>query len=133
MQVAFWLWIFGALGSLVYAVLVGDLSSSLSGANVSAANRADYERYVHVLVATTIVEQLVLAGLYVLFAYKVRAGRNWARMTMTVLVLIGVAFDAYTQSLLTIGGGVLLISAVAVVLVYFPAANAYFASRKRLR
>jgi hypothetical protein len=132
-QVAFWIWVAGAVLSLVYAVLVGDITNPSNGVTSSGLTQAQYAQYVHTLVVVTIVELVVLAALYVFFAYKVRAGRNWARMTMTVLVVIGVAFDAYTGSLFTISGGVLLISVIAVVLVYLPASNAYFAARKRLR
>lgn len=133
---AFWIWIAGAVLSLVFAVITPREKSAI----VDALNRAkppniapsQYDEYANVLITTTIVTLVLFAALYVFFAYKVRAGRNWARMTLTVLVIIGVAYDAYTGALLSSGLG-LLISLVAVILVYLPSASAYFAAHRRLR
>lgn len=135
-QVAFWIWIASAVLSLVFAVITPNQKSAIVDALTKAkpANIApnQYEQYANVLIITTIVSLVLFAGLYVFFAYKVRSGRNWARMTLTVLMIIGVAYDAYTGTLLSSGIG-LLISAFAVILVYLPSANAYFAARRRLR
>ncbi|WP_156758031.1 hypothetical protein [Actinokineospora pegani] len=56
-------------------------------------------------------------ALYVLFAFKMRAGRNWARITLTVLGVLGVLSGLY--SLASGDGGVvgILLSVVQVVLI----------------
>ncbi|GAA3684029.1 hypothetical protein GCM10022267_83580 [Lentzea roselyniae] len=74
-----------------------------------------------------VVIALVLAGLFVLFAFKARAGRNWARIILTILTVLGVLA-------LAIGGfsvaGVVstVMTVVAAVLLFLPASNQYFAA-----
>lgn len=135
-QVAFWIWVASAVLSLVSAVLTprekGEIINALTTAKPQGITPAQYEQYANTLIIVSIVTLVLFAALYVFFAYKVRAGKNWARMTLTVLMVIGVAYDAYTGTLLSSGIG-LLISAVAVILVYFPSASAFFAAHKRLR
>jgi hypothetical protein len=76
-----------------------------------------------------VVIALAFAGLYVLFAFKARAGRNWARIALTVLTALGVLA-------LVIGGfsvvGILstVVSVVAVVLLFLPASNQHFAAQQ---
>jgi hypothetical protein len=38
---------------------------------------------------------LILIGLYLLFLFKMRAGRNWARIVITILGLLWIAFGLY--------------------------------------
>ncbi|WP_424190088.1 hypothetical protein ACOBQX_14705 [Actinokineospora sp. G85] len=56
-------------------------------------------------------------ALYVLFAFKMRAGRNWARITLTVLGVLGVLSGLY--SLASGDGGVvgIILNVVQVVLI----------------
>lgn len=135
-QVAFWIWIASAVLSLVFAVLIPRQKSAIIDALRTAKPQgiepSQYEQYANTLVVTTIVTLVLFALLYVFFAYKVRVGRNWARMTLTVLLILGFVYYAYTGTLLSNGFG-LLISVIALLLVYLPASNAYFAARKRLR
>lgn len=135
-QVAFWIWIASAVLSLVFAVLIprqkGAIIDALNSAKPAGIAPNQYEQYANTLVVTTIVTLVLFALLYVFFAYKVRVGRNWARMTLTILLILGVVYYAYTGTLLSNGLG-LVISVIALVLVYLPSANAYFAARKRLR
>jgi cation transport ATPase len=135
-RVAFWIWVASAVLSLVSAVLTprekGEIINALTTAKPQGITPAQYGQYANTLITVSIVTLVLFAALYVFFAYKVRAGKNWARMTLTVLMVIGVAYDAYTGTLLSSGIG-LLISAVAVILVYFPSASAFFAAHKRLR
>ena len=72
---------------------------------------------------------VVLAALMVLFAFKVRAGRNWARITLTVLGAIVCIY--YLLGFTLIGFLVVLVVAAAVVTLYLPASKAYFDSVKR--
>jgi hypothetical protein len=134
--VAFWIWIASAVLSLVSAVLTprekSEIVNALNTNKPQGLPPSQYEQYANTLITVSIVTLVLFAALYVFFAYKVRAGRNWARLTLTVLMIIGVAYDAYTGTLLSSGIG-LLISAVAVILVYLPPASAYFAAHRRLR
>lgn len=79
-----------------------------------------------------VVIAILFAGLYVLFAFKARAGRSWARIVLAVLTALGVLA-------LVIGGisiaGVLstVVAMVAVVLLFLPASNQYFAAGQTRR
>jgi hypothetical protein len=73
---------------------------------------------------------IVFAGLYLLFAFKARAGRNWARITLTVLTVLRVVVLAIGFSLLSALSA--LVAVVAVVLLFLPASNQFFAASKRV-
>lgn len=81
----------------------------------------------------------VVAGLLVLVAIKLRAGRNWARILLTVFTLFGV-FD-FAGSVAADGAALVLIwnlagvafLAAAVVYVFRPESAKYFAARRERR
>jgi hypothetical protein len=130
-----------ALGIIAAIVTFSSISSvvdqrlrdqGLSATTTESALRATY--------ITGAVVALIFLGLYVFFAFQMRGGKNWARITLTVLGALSVIFG-----LIGIGGysallasgflGVLsvIISLAQLVLIvaaiYFmfrPAANAYF-------
>jgi hypothetical protein len=80
----------------------------------------------------------VLAALYVLFAVLAFLGRNWARIVVTVLT---VGFALLLAAGLVQGGAggsgggltlaVLVASVAGAVLLFVPAAQAWYASRRR--
>ncbi|MEV6620355.1 hypothetical protein AB0M83_04360 [Amycolatopsis sp. NPDC051106] len=75
---------------------------------------------------------VVLALLYLLLSFKLKAGRNWARIVLTVVTLLQVA------SLLATSGTAVnyvstAISVLALVLSYLPPSNAYVAQVKHHR
>lgn len=81
---------------------------------------------------------LIFVGLYLLFVYKMRAGRNWARITLTVLgalsILSTLLGSGQNGALLLIVGLVQAVLIVAAVyFMYRPDANQYFAAGKRVR
>jgi hypothetical protein len=75
---------------------------------------------------------VVLALLYLFLSFKLKAGRNWARIVLTVVTLLQVA------SLLATSGTAVnyvstVISVLALVLSYLPPSNAYVAQVKHGR
>lgn len=79
---------------------------------------------------------VVIAALQLLFVFKMRAGRNWARIVLTVLGALAVIFGLFGFTAgFTIGSLVNLVSILlivgAIVLMYRPAASAYFAAGSR--
>jgi hypothetical protein len=75
---------------------------------------------------------VVLALLYLLLSFKLKAGRNWARIVLTVVTLLQVA------SLLATSGTPVnyvstAISVLALVLSYLPPSNAYVTQVKHNR
>jgi hypothetical protein len=80
-----------------------------------------------------------VAGLLVLVAFKVRAGRNWARLLLTVFALVG-AFDFVTavsaegaalELIWNLAGVAFVVTAV--VYLFRPESVRYFAGRRRVR
>lgn len=83
------------------------------------------------LVVGTVLWLLVMAAMF-LFVFLMRAGRNWARIVLAVLgglyvifSLIGVAVAGSVAGLLQ-----LLLLVGAIVTMFLPAANAWFAPRR---
>jgi hypothetical protein len=74
---------------------------------------------------------------YIFLAMKMRAGRNWARITLTVFLGLGVLgglsnLAGNNPAFTTLLGGLsLLIDIAALVAIWLPPSNAYIASRNR--
>ncbi|HEX6340170.1 hypothetical protein [Umezawaea sp.] len=64
-------------------------------------------------------------------AFKLKAGRNWARIVLTVLTLLQLASILTTDGNTAIGYVSCAIAVIAVVLSFLPASNAYIAGVKR--
>ncbi len=77
---------------------------------------------------------LILLALEIFFMFKMRAGRNWARIVLTVLGVLSILSGLYglTQGF-TVGAifGVisLLVVIAAIVFMYKPADRAYFSTK----
>jgi hypothetical protein len=75
---------------------------------------------------------VVIAAIYLLLAFRLRAGRNWARVVLTIIVVLQVV------SLVTVHGTAVNyvstgIAIIAMVLSYLPASNEYVRLVKRVR
>jgi hypothetical protein len=134
-QVSFWLWVATAVLGLVAAVIgftQRDAAlNAVRAANVRHLSDAELETAVTLGLVVAAVFFVVLAGLYLLFAFKARAGRNWARIVLTVLTVLDVLFLATNFTL--VSGLSTLLAVVAVVLLFLPASNAFYAASKRVR
>ena len=91
----------------------------------------------------TAVIGVVFLALYLLFDFKMRAGRNWARIVLTVLSVLSIlnAFSSsasvtvnnqvyQSSSSKALGWVTLVLSVVAIVLMYLPESNRYFSLSK---
>jgi hypothetical protein len=138
---SFWLYVAGAA-----IVLIGGLFSlgskqavldSLRNNNTTGLTDSQLQSAASLLIGVAVVIAIIIAGLYVLFAFKLKAGRNWARIVLTIIAALNLL------SLVTNRGGTAvsvigaLAAVVACVLSYLPNASAYFkavkASRQQLR
>ena len=132
-QVSFWLWVVTVVLSLIGAV-VGftqrdALMTALRAANVQHLTEDQRQAAATVSLAVAAVIAVVFAGLYLLFAFKARAGRNWARITLTVLTVLRVLFLFAGFSVLAV---ISVVAAVAAtVLLFLPEANQFFTASKR--
>ncbi|WP_329790699.1 hypothetical protein V1227_02095 [Lentzea sp. DG1S-22] len=127
----------GFLVSCVFAVtsagvLVGthdDIVEALrsSGTSMTEEQLQSAATFTQVLVASIAV---VIALVQLWLAFKLRSGRNWARILLTVFTVfqIGSLFIGQGAATLPAYGGA-LVAALAVVASYLPASNAYFGKR----
>lgn len=147
-QGAFWIYLLVAALSLVSIVLVmtdGALDRAIQDAGRNTGNASiDVASLVNVVRVTTIVVAVIFVALYLFFAVKMRNGRNWARIVLTVLSALSVLSRFSVSSTVTVNGEVYssnsnaiagwagaIAAIVAIVLMYLPASNAYFSSPRR--
>jgi hypothetical protein len=130
---------FGFLVSTVAALTTGavllgsrqEFADALRAANQQSGQAMTEEQ----LQRATIVGQafaigvvVVIALIYLWLSFKLKAGRNWARVVLTVITLLQVASLFVTQGNTTIGYVSCAAAVVALVLSYLPASNAYIAA-----
>jgi hypothetical protein len=107
-DVAFWCWF---AGSLLVGAIVGLLSTRtepmraefarLAAAGDPAATTATIDRVTAASVLTVIGTGALLGVLGLVVAGLMRAGRNWARVVLVVLALVGVVYTAFCATSLT--------------------------------
>jgi hypothetical protein len=84
---------------------------------------------IHTYLTYNVVLDLVFGALYVLFAYLIRAGRNWARVTMTAIVVVFGLFDVLGGTdVITLAS--VIIELVAIALLYVQTSRGYFAKAR---
>jgi hypothetical protein len=132
-MVAFWILIVSAVLNFFLAVLTAASWTALVNdwmANLPAGTTpADGLVQIHDNLIENIVLDAAFGVLYIAFAFMFRAGRNWARYTVTAIALV--------YGLLHIGGAslfvlIVLIELVAVALLYLGQSKDYFAAVKAL-
>lgn len=93
-----------------------------SGAGVT------YEDIKGIIAGTLVVFAILGAGLYLLVAFFIRKGKNWARILGTVFAALSVLGLFGVPSLGTLGN---LLGIAAIVLLYLPAAAPYFRKQQQ--
>lgn len=127
------IWLIGAILALIgsaFAVVLGLLA--LTGGAVVGGIYGAAAGSIVLMFAIFI---LILAIVELVIVNRMRDGRNWARVTLTVLGILSLlgtaaaAFNGSGNSASSSGllGGVIVL--VAIILMFLPASNAYFAAR----
>ena len=135
-DLAFWLWIASTLVGLIsFFIALPTMGEQVQRATQLQSGQQlppDMMAFAQVFQIVTVVVGVALA---VLFAVKMRAGRNWARIVITVFAAFRVLSVLLSLSLM--GGVEMILSIVAallsvavVVLMFRPDAKAYFASQR---
>lgn len=143
-ELSFKLWlanvVLGVIGSIIVFLVLDDvIEAAADEAGVSAAAAKDIARPV---VMTGLVVGLLIIGLLAALAFQMRNGKNWARVTLTVLGAIGVilalvnigdefAVEGIGPVSGTIGVLRMLLIVGAIGLMYGGEANAYFKANQR--
>ncbi|WP_258803283.1 hypothetical protein [Pseudarthrobacter sp. NS4] len=119
LKVSFWIWfVGGVLG--VMGGLLGMLASLVLFAAAPSAAAA---------VVTLMLLAAAVGAAQVVFAVKMKAGRKWARLALTVLAAITLVLAVMNTATGVGQGGnwaAFLISAVATVLMWLPNSQAWF-------
>jgi hypothetical protein len=137
---AFMLWMIGAglsLLSLIVSFTIGGdaikdaARDSLRQSQGREPSQQDVDNLANASLIIGVIIGLLFIGLFVLFAYKMRAGRNWARITLTVLgglsivlTLIGVGGAGAIDLIVRLVQALLIVGAVYYM--FRPDANNYF-------
>jgi len=133
-QISFWLWVatvvLGVISAVVGFAQRDALLATLRAANTQHLSDDALQAVASASLAFAAVIAIVFAGLYLLFAFKARAGRNWARITLTVLTVLRVLFLATSFSVLN--ALTVLVAVAATVLLFLPEANQFFTASKRV-
>jgi hypothetical protein len=136
---AFWAYLVAAITWLIGGLLVIGNKQSIVDA-LRAANKqggalteSQIDTAANVGVIFVVVVAVVISALYALFAFKLKAGRNWARVVLTVLAVL-----ALISLLLGTGGNIIsyigqFAAIVAAVLSFMPSSSAYIAQTKASR
>jgi hypothetical protein len=126
--IAYWLLIAAGVLNLLDTILrSGDPLADLPPQQLEQLENSGMtaESLTGVLTATVIVAALVSTAIYILLAIMIRKGKNWARITATVLAglsLLGILAGG-------LGSLIVLLGVAAVVLCYLKPSNEYFAPR----
>ena len=142
---AFAIFVISAIWAVVSVILVLNSSiwdEALAAARESGAITTNADSVISVVKTTSIAFAVIFAALYVFFAFKMRAGRNWARITLTVLAALSLIQAFGYRANVTVNGrvyetsalwqGVLAaaLSLIAIILMYVKPSNEYFAAMK---
>ena len=142
-QGAFGIYLITALLSLVGIVIT--LTSDIYDRAINEAANAgavsgtiSADQIVSIAKTVTIVVGVLFLALYLFFAFKMRAGRNWARIVLTVLSGLSILSVAntgsvtvnnrvYSSTMSLVSGWVgAALAVLAIVLMYLSASNQYF-------
>ncbi|MGO4452635.1 hypothetical protein [Arthrobacter sp. RAF14] len=131
-EISFWLIIVAGVLNLVSAILtamlIGDTAQYRDLVRQMEQSGGSADSLRSTLTVTAIVVGVVQLGLYLLVAFFVRKGANWARILGTVFAAL---------SLLSLVGGnamsiiVVLLGVAAIVLLYLKDTSPYFAKRPK--
>jgi hypothetical protein len=131
-NISFWLLI-GACALWVASVLMSlsviddpALRRQFEARLAAGGSKVDFNSLKGIIVAMVFAMTAIGAGLYLLVAFKIRKGRNWARILGTVLA----AFSLLGVLQMNLGTPAILAGAAAMVLLYLPAAAPYFRARQ---
>lgn len=133
-NIAFWLYLVGALLSLVSLVVAAATTAAAKTTiqnQLTAQGQHLSDSTVNALVAFSVgiavVFGVVFIVAYVLFAFFMRRGANWARILLLILTVLSL-FQILSGS--GIGAGRFVVGAIATILIFLRPANEYFRAVK---
>jgi len=136
---AFWGYVVAAVVTLVAGLLsLGqkqEVIDSVRAANKQGGSLTEDQinQVANLLITVVVVVAVIFAALYLLFAFKLRAGRNWARIVLTIIAALALLSLLFGRAGSVTGYIGELAAVIAAVLSYLPASNSYFTAAKASR
>ena len=150
-SIAFWLWILQVLVGVLSVILLftsNEFARALQDADV-ALNDTVARDALNVVRVVAVIFGLIFAGLFLLFAFRMRAGRNWARVVLTVLGALSLISNLSSAggtttindvrvtirpaSVVAVGWVSAVVAIIAIVLMFVGGANQYFTAMRASR
>jgi hypothetical protein len=132
-EISFWLWIATTALMLVGALLTitqrDTVLDAIRKADTTGLTEDQLQSFATISVAFYVIMGLVLAGLFVLFALKARAGKNWARISL--MILGGVVFLFQVLGLSILGVLTALVVLGGIVTLNLKPSTQYFAANRK--
>jgi hypothetical protein len=135
---AFWGWVVTAairlLGAVVAITTRQGVLDALNAANVPSGTQSNplpedkIQLAANLIVGTSVVVSVVFAGLFLFFAFKLRAGRNWARILLIFAALVDLLLFAQSGDFSVISILAALIAVATIVLSYLRPSTDYIAA-----
>lgn len=111
-----------------------DIADSLRSTNTAGLSSTQIDQAAQVAVVVAVVVALIFAAIYLWLALKLRAGRNWARITLTVLTILQLISLFTNRSSSSWIGYISILAAVAgLVLAYLSPSSEYINRVKAAR
>jgi heme/copper-type cytochrome/quinol oxidase subunit 2 len=134
--ISFWCYLAAAIIALIDGLLyVGAKQAILNTlrANTKGLTESQLQNAANTAVVLFVVIPVIVAGLYVLFAYKLRAVRSWARTALTIVVVVHLLIVVFVLGGTPVSYIGVLAAIVGCVLSYLPNSKAYLVSQRQLR
>jgi len=138
--ISFWGWVTAAALLVVGAAIDlrrrHDILDALRNANLTQGGHltdAQLQQAATVTVGVSLAVTVIIGLLYVLFAWKARAGRNWARVVLTIIAVLALLGLVSRGSVSAISYAGEIVAVISAVLLYVPNAGAFFATTGRYR
>lgn len=140
---AFWGWVLTAavrlFGAVVAIITRQGVVDALNAANVPTSAQPQpmpedkIQLAANLIVGANVAVSVVFAGLFVLFAWKLRAGRNWARILLIFAALVDLVLFVQSGDFSLISVFSAVIAVATIVLSYLPASTQYIADVRAQR
>lgn len=140
---AFWGWVLTAavrlFGAVVAIVTRQGVVDALNAANVPADAQSQplpedkIQLTANLIVGANVAVSVLFAGLFILFAWKLRAGRNWARILLIFAALVDLVLFVQSGDFSLISVFSAVVAVATIVLSYLPASTRYIADVRAQR
>ncbi|MEV4599855.1 hypothetical protein AB0K15_20955 [Amycolatopsis sp. NPDC049253] len=132
---AFWLYLVSTVVAIVGVVVLvtnkQTIVDAIGNADRGRLTDAQIRQAANVGLWVAVAIAVVIALIYLWLAFKLKAGRNWARITLAILTLLQIASLVAGRGGTALGYLSAAAAVVALVLAFLPPSNAYLSAARR--